>query len=110
MIDTRRLAIAAVLTLAGPFTPMLFMGEEWGATTPWQFFTSHPEPELAQATSDGRIEEFETMGWNPSERARPAGAIDVRPLEARLVGTARGRAREVAVAVPLAGAAAPGAS
>jgi maltooligosyltrehalose trehalohydrolase len=60
-----QLAIAAVLTMAGPFTPMLFMGEEWGASTPWQFFTSHPEPELGRATADGRIAEFERMGWDP---------------------------------------------
>ena len=57
-------AIAAVLSLLGPFTPMLFMGEEWGATTPWQFFTSHPEPELGLATAEGRIAEFEKMGWD----------------------------------------------
>ncbi len=64
-LDTGQLAIAAVLTLAGPFTPMLFMGEEWGASTPWQFFTSHPEPELGTATAEGRIREFEKMGWDP---------------------------------------------
>ncbi|HEY5319593.1 MAG TPA: malto-oligosyltrehalose trehalohydrolase, partial [Galbitalea sp.] len=63
--DYGQLAIAAVLTLAGPFTPMLFMGEEWGASTPWQFFTSHPEPELGLATAEGRIAEFEQMGWDP---------------------------------------------
>ena len=40
--------VGAALILASPFTPMLFMGEEWGATTPWLFFTSHPEPELAR--------------------------------------------------------------
>lgn len=61
-----QLAVAAVATLAGPFTPMLFMGEEYGATTPWQFFTSHPEPELAEATATGRIKEFERMGWDPA--------------------------------------------
>jgi maltooligosyltrehalose trehalohydrolase len=60
------LALAAVLTLTGPFTPMLFMGEEYGATTPWQFFTSHPEPELGKATAEGRIREFERMGWDPA--------------------------------------------
>jgi maltooligosyltrehalose trehalohydrolase len=63
--DYGQLAIAAVLTLAGPFTPMLFMGEEWGASTPWQFFTSHPEPDLGRATAAGRIAEFERMGWDP---------------------------------------------
>ncbi|GAA5230047.1 malto-oligosyltrehalose trehalohydrolase [Arthrobacter cryoconiti] len=61
-----QLAVAAVATLASPFTPMLFMGEEYGATTPWQFFTSHPEPELAKATAEGRIKEFERMGWDPN--------------------------------------------
>jgi maltooligosyltrehalose trehalohydrolase len=64
-LDKDQLAIAAVLTLAGPFTPMLFMGEEWGATTPWQFFTAHPEPELGRATAEGRIAEFAKMGWDP---------------------------------------------
>ncbi|MBT2532056.1 malto-oligosyltrehalose trehalohydrolase [Arthrobacter sp. ISL-48] len=60
------LALAAVLTLTSPFTPMLFMGEEYGASTPWQFFTSHPEPELGKATAEGRIREFERMGWDPA--------------------------------------------
>jgi maltooligosyltrehalose trehalohydrolase len=61
-----QLAIAAALTLLGPFTPMLFMGEEWAASTPWQFFTSHPEPELAEATARGRFAEFARMGWDES--------------------------------------------
>jgi len=65
-LDFEHLAIEAVLTLAGPYTPMLFMGEEWGASTPWQFFTSHPEPELGKATAEGRIAEFEKMGWDPA--------------------------------------------
>jgi maltooligosyltrehalose trehalohydrolase len=45
---------------------MLFMGEEWAAGTPWQFFTSHPEPELGRATAEGRIAEFARMGWDPA--------------------------------------------
>jgi maltooligosyltrehalose trehalohydrolase len=65
-LNPDQLAIAAVLTLAGPFSPMLFMGEEWGASTPWQFFTAHPEPELGEATAAGRIREFERMGWDPT--------------------------------------------
>ena len=58
------LAIAAVLVLTGPFTPMLFMGEEWAASTPWQFFTSHTDQFLADATREGRFEEFARMGWD----------------------------------------------
>lgn len=65
-LSADRLAVAAVLTLTTPGTPMLFMGEEWGASTPWQFFTSHPEPELATATANGRKAEFAAMGWDES--------------------------------------------
>ena len=60
------LAIAAVLVLTGPFTPMLFMGEEWAASTPWAFFTSHPDEQLGEATRQGRLEEFARMGWDKS--------------------------------------------
>jgi maltooligosyltrehalose trehalohydrolase len=70
-LDDDQLACAALLTLAGPFTPMLFMGEEWAASTPFAFFTSHPEPELGKATADGRIDEFERMGWDPDEVLDP---------------------------------------
>jgi maltooligosyltrehalose trehalohydrolase len=65
-LDDDQLACAALLTLAGPFTPMLFQGEEWAAPEPFQFFTSHPEPELGKATAEGRIAEFEKMGWDPA--------------------------------------------
>ncbi len=64
-LNQGQLAVAAVATLTSPFTPMLFMGEEYGASTPWQFFTSHPEPELGRATATGRLKEFEEMGWDP---------------------------------------------
>lgn len=42
---------------------MLFMGEEWGARTPWQFFTDHTDPELAEAVRNGRRREFAAHGW-----------------------------------------------
>ncbi|WP_421845248.1 malto-oligosyltrehalose trehalohydrolase [Mycobacterium sp.] len=58
-----QLAIKAALVLASPYTALLFMGEEWGASSPFQFFSSHPEPELARATSQGRRAEFAEHGW-----------------------------------------------
>lgn len=70
-LDDDQLACAAMLVLAGPFTPMLFQGEEWAASTPFQFFTSHPEPELGKATAEGRIAEFAKMGWDPDEVPDP---------------------------------------
>ena len=70
-LTPERLAIAAVLCVLSPSTPMLFMGEEWGATTPWQFFTSHPEPELGRVTAEGRIAEFARHGWDPDSVPDP---------------------------------------
>ncbi|GAA4702446.1 maltooligosyl trehalose hydrolase (EC 3.2.1.141) [Promicromonospora umidemergens] len=57
------LAVSAAVVLLGPFTPMLFMGEEWGATTPFLYFSDHEEPELAAAISRGRAREFGGHGW-----------------------------------------------
>nr|WP_293170656.1 malto-oligosyltrehalose trehalohydrolase [Microcella sp.] len=71
LVDVDLLAVTAVLNLTSPFTPMLFMGEEWGASTPWQFFTSHPEPELGRATAEGRLAEFVKMGWDESVVPNP---------------------------------------
>ena len=62
-LDAGALAVEAALVLLSPFTPMLFMGEEWGAQTPWLFFTDHPEPELADAVRSGRRAEFGGHGW-----------------------------------------------
>jgi maltooligosyltrehalose trehalohydrolase len=70
-LDDDQLACAALLTICGPFTPMLFMGEEWAASTPFQFFTSHPEADLGRATAEGRIAEFAKMGWDPAEVPDP---------------------------------------
>jgi maltooligosyltrehalose trehalohydrolase len=65
------LRIGAVLLLSSPFTPMLWMGEEWAASTRWPFFTSHPEPELGEATAAGRIAEFAEHGWDSSQIVNP---------------------------------------
>ena len=45
-------------TLLSPFVPMLFMGDEYGETAPFQFFTDHIDEEIAIATRDGRRAEF----------------------------------------------------
>jgi malto-oligosyltrehalose trehalohydrolase len=65
------LKVAAGLVLTAPFTPMLFMGEEWGATTPWQYFTDHSDPQLGQAVADGRRAEFARHGWAAAEVPDP---------------------------------------
>ena len=75
------LKVGATLLLTSPFTPMLWMGEEWAASTPWPFFTSHPEPELAVATAAGRIDEFAEHGWDSDDVVSPqdpASFIDAK--------------------------------
>jgi maltooligosyltrehalose trehalohydrolase len=65
------LRVGATLLLTTAFTPMLFMGEEWAAGSPWQFFTSHPEPELAAAVRNGRRREFASHGWAEADVPDP---------------------------------------
>ncbi len=62
-LDDGTLAVSAALVLTSPYTPMLFMGEEWGATTPFLYFTDHQDPELAEAVRQGRRSEFSGHGW-----------------------------------------------
>ncbi len=66
-----QLAIKAALVLGLPYTTMLFMGEEYAASTPFQFFSSHPEPELAKATAEGRKAEFAEHGWDADDIPDP---------------------------------------
>ncbi|MGH3656710.1 MAG: malto-oligosyltrehalose trehalohydrolase, partial [Micromonosporaceae bacterium] len=70
-LSTGMLKVAATLILTSPYTPMLFMGEEWAAGTPWQYFSSHPEPKLARAVTEGRRREFAAHGWSQSSVPDP---------------------------------------
>jgi len=71
LVSPGRLKIAAALVLTSPFVPLLFQGEEWGASTPFQYFSDHPEPELGKAVSEGRRNEFAAFGWKPEDIPDP---------------------------------------
>lgn len=55
--------LAAALLLLNPYVPMLFMGEEYGETNPFQYFVSHGDAGLIQSVRDGRRAEFRSFGW-----------------------------------------------
>jgi len=55
---------AAALLLLSPHTPLLFMGQEYDESAPWQFFTSFGDPKLQKAVSEGRLREFAEFGWS----------------------------------------------
>ncbi|MGH7312861.1 MAG: DUF3459 domain-containing protein, partial [Candidatus Rokuibacteriota bacterium] len=57
------LKLAAALMFAAPALPLLFMGEEYGETAPFQFFTSFLDRDLAAAVRQGRTAEFSRFGW-----------------------------------------------
>ncbi len=71
LMPVGRAKIGAAVLLTAPFVPLLFQGEEWGAGTPFQYFTSHTDPGLAAAVSTGRRTEFSAFGWRPEDVPDP---------------------------------------
>ncbi len=71
LMSVGKLKIGAALVMTSPFVPMLFQGEEWGASSPFFYFTDYQEPELARAVREGRCREFAAFGWKPEETADP---------------------------------------
>jgi maltooligosyltrehalose trehalohydrolase len=60
-MPTQARPLAALCTLLSPFAGLLFMGEESGERAPFQFFSDHIDPEIAQATREGRRNEFSSF-------------------------------------------------
>lgn len=63
LLNLGQMKIAAALLLTSPFIPMLFQGEEWGASTPFFYFTDHHEDKLAKDIKRGRRHEAQEFGW-----------------------------------------------
>ena len=63
LVNFESLKLAAGANLLSPFVPLLFMGEEYGEASPFLYFTSHGDPNLAEAVRRGRAEEFRSFGW-----------------------------------------------
>jgi maltooligosyltrehalose trehalohydrolase len=83
LTNLQRVKIGAALYLTAPFIPMIFQGEEWAASTPFQYFTHHEDPELAAAVSEGRRHEFVAFGWDPNEVPDPQALSTFRNSKLR---------------------------
>jgi maltooligosyltrehalose trehalohydrolase len=70
------LRVAAAVTLFAPCTPLLFMGEEWFETAPFQFFTDHIDPSIAEATREGRRREFADFAGFSGEEVPDPQALE----------------------------------
>ena len=71
LLDPAQQATGAALYLTSAFTPMIFMGEEWAASTPWQYFTDFSDAALGEAVSNGRRSEFAEHGWDAEDVPDP---------------------------------------
>jgi maltooligosyltrehalose trehalohydrolase len=73
LVDFARARVATALVLTSPFIPLLFQGEEFAATAPFQYFAEFPGDEaLTRLVSEGRHRDFAAWGWNPDEVPEPA--------------------------------------
>jgi maltooligosyltrehalose trehalohydrolase len=63
LLDYENVKLAAGVTVLAPFIPLLFMGEEYAETAPFQYFTSHADPALIDAVRKGRQQEFAAFAW-----------------------------------------------
>jgi len=100
------LRVAAAVTLFSPCTPLLFMGEEWFETAPFQFFTDHVDPAIAEATREGRRREFADFAAFSGREVPDPQALETflrsklhprepDPLYRELLALRRGLPREV---------------
>jgi maltooligosyltrehalose trehalohydrolase len=109
-----RLRVAAACVLFAPHTPLLFMGEEYGEQRPFQFFTDHIDPTIAEATREGRKREFERFSafsgedvpdpqapetFERSKLDRSAGDDELRAFYRRLLELRRTLPREISVEI-----------
>ncbi len=107
LVSVGRQKIAAALVLTSPFIPMLFEGEEFGASTPFQYFTHHEDVQLGQAVSEGRRSEFAAFGWDPKDVPDPQDPGNASALQVELAGDHTGTACRATCLVQEADCAAP---
>jgi len=71
LVGMKKCMIGAALLLTSPYVCMIFQGEEWAASSPFQFFTDYQNPDLAEAVREGRREEFQGFDWEDEEIPDP---------------------------------------
>jgi maltooligosyltrehalose trehalohydrolase len=71
IVGIDRAKVAAGIVLMAPFVPMIFQGEEFAASSPFQYFADHEDPEMAKSVKNGRQGEFAAFGWNPDDIPDP---------------------------------------
>ena len=71
IVGKEKARLAAAVVFTAPFLPMIFMGEEWAAGTPWQYFADFQDEALRKNVSEGRKRDFEHFGWDKNDVPDP---------------------------------------
>jgi maltooligosyltrehalose trehalohydrolase len=95
LIGLGRLKVGIGLLLTAPFIPLLFQGQEWAASAPFQYFTDHQDPDLGRAVTEGRRKEFAAFGWKAEDVPDPQAAQTFE--RSKLDWSERGRAPHAGV-------------
>lgn len=74
IVGIERAKVATAIVLMSPFIPLIFQGEEFAASSPFQYFADHEDLAMAKAVREGRKREFAAFGWNPDEIPNPEEA------------------------------------
>lgn len=80
-LSAGEIALSRALILTSHYTPMLFMGEEWGSKSPFHFFTDHGE-EIGPLIMDGRKKEFERWDMTSVYGDAPVTMLDPQSVQA----------------------------
>jgi maltooligosyltrehalose trehalohydrolase len=78
LLDLEALKVSAAALYLLPFTPMLWMGQEYGETRPFPYFISHTDPDLVRAVQEGRRREFAYF----ADHGEPPDPFDPATFEA----------------------------
>jgi maltooligosyltrehalose trehalohydrolase len=95
VVGMDRAKVAAGLVLTAPFLPMVFEGEEFAASTPFQYFADHDDPEMRRAVKEGRRGEFAAFGWNPADIPDPESVETFERSKLRWDEVHKGRHKEM---------------
>ena len=95
LVTMDQLKISAALLLTAPFIPMLFQGEEWNASSPFQYFTDHQNPALAESVRKGRRAEFASFVADASKVPDPQASDTFERSKLKWDERERGEHREI---------------
>jgi len=95
IVGMDRAKVAAGIVLMAPFIPLIFQGEEFAASSPFQYFANHDDEEMATAVVEGRKREFAAFGWDPDVIPNPESVETFRRSKLRWDEIDEGRHAEM---------------